>query len=138
MKSESSSVNDRKLVSMKLPLKKKDWILILIIFVVADIAYVSHELLKDTAKAVAVVKIDGKIAGTYDLDEDKRIKINNGTNIFEIKNGKVKMVEADCPDQLCVHQRAINASGENIICLPNRVVVQIETKADSEIDAVTN
>ena len=123
---------------MKTAMKKKDWMLIVIILLAAGIAYLSHALLKDTASAVVVVRVDGKIVGTFDLAEDKKVTINNGSNVFIINNGKADMIEADCPDQLCVHQRPVSGSGESIICLPNRVVLEVKSKAESEIDAVTN
>lgn len=123
---------------MKIELKKKDWILIIIIICVAAIAYLSHQLLRDTGAGNAIVKVNGEITGIYDLNEDQEISIHDGSNILVIKNGKADMVEADCPDQLCVHQKAISASGENIICLPNKVVVEVKSKTESQFDAVTN
>ena len=36
------------------------------------------------------------------------------------------MIEADCPDQICVNHLAISRDGESIICLPNKVVIAIE------------
>ncbi len=48
------------------------------------------------------------------------------------------MVKADCPDQLCVNQKPVSKNHESIICLPNRVVVEVESKEESEYDAVTN
>ena len=45
---------------------------------------------------------------------------------------------ADCPDKLCVHQKAVSRDGESIICLPNKVVVSIEGGEDREMDAVAN
>ena len=74
--------------------------------------------------------------GTYVLTEDRRIEINHGTNILEIKNGEASMIEADCPDQICVHEKAISADGESIICLPNKIVVEVESDKESELDAV--
>ena len=85
-----------------------------------------------------VVKVDGVIQGTYSLSEDCKIRINDGTNILEISNGKADMIEADCPDQLCVNQKAVSRNHENIICLPNKVVVEVESVEESEYDAVTN
>ncbi len=119
-------------------MKKKDWILIIVVLCVAACAYLFHYLLRDTGKGEVIVEVNGKLTGTYSLNEDQEITINQGSNILEIKNGKANMIEADCPDQLCVHQRAVSANHENIICLPNRVVVEIRSKAESQIDAVTN
>ena len=36
------------------------------------------------------------------------------------------MISADCPDKLCVHQHAISANGETIVCLPNKVVAEVK------------
>ena len=57
---------------------------------------------------------------TLDLQKERAFKINGGTNTVQIENGKVKMAAANCPDQICVHQKAISRNGESIICLPNK------------------
>ncbi len=119
-------------------MKKKDWILIIIVLCVAACAYFSHQLLRNTGAGEVVVKVNGKLTGTYSLNEDQEITINEGSNVLEIKNGRADMVKADCPDQLCVHQRAVSVSNENIICLPNKVIVEIRSRTDSKIDTVTN
>lgn len=116
--------------------KKKDWILILLILVVAGAAYGIHEFAGSKGADVVTVKVDGKVTGTYPLDKDQKIKINGGTNILTIKNGKAKMTDADCPDQLCVHQKAISKDKESIICLPNRVVVTVESEQKNTLDDV--
>ena len=80
-------------------LKKKDWVLIAIIIVVAGLAFFLHNLLGAKGANCVVVKVDGKIEGTYSLGEDQEISINGGTNTLVIKNNRAKMKEADCPDQ---------------------------------------
>ena len=64
------------------------------------------------------------VYGTYELSEDREIRIGEG-NLCEIRNGKVRMTWADCPDQICVHTRAIDRSGGSIVCLPRHVVLRI-------------
>ena len=34
------------------------------------------------------------------------------------------MTEADCPDHLCISQKAVGNSGGTIVCLPNKVVIE--------------
>lgn len=123
---------------MRKHLKAKDIILIILILVVAAGAWLLHEVLKDTGSGVAVIRVDGVIEGTYPLTEDREISINGGSNMLRIRNGSAKMIDADCPDQLCVNQRAVSADNESIICLPNRVIVEIQSRQESEYDAVTN
>ncbi|MCI9074886.1 MAG: NusG domain II-containing protein [Dorea sp.] len=123
---------------MKNSMKKKDWILIIVVLCVAGCAYLSHQLLRNTGAGEVIVKVNGELTGTYSLNEDQEVEINQGSNILEIKNGRADMLEADCPDQLCVHQKAVSASNENIICLPNKVIVEIRSRTDSQIDTVAN
>jgi len=117
-------------------MKKNDWILLGIVLCVAVVFYVVRIFSADKSPGYVKVSIDGRTAGTYDLSEDQEIEINGGTNRMEIKDGKVKMIEASCPDQLCMHQKAISLDKESIICLPNKVVLQIESRDKAELDAV--
>ena len=123
---------------MKAGLKKKDLILIILIIGVACGFYLFHELTGKTDAGRVTVKVDGKVTGSYSLDNDQEIEINNGSNILTIKDGKAKMTEADCPDKLCLHHRAISKYHEIIICLPNKVVVEVTVGGDSEFDAIVN
>lgn len=119
-------------------LRKKDWILILVILLVAGLAFLLHEVIGGKGAGVVTIKVDGVLEGTYQLSEDQEIPINGGTNILEIKDGKADMIEADCPDKLCVNQKAISLNHESIICLPNKVVVEVVSAEESEIDGMTN
>ena len=85
------------------------------------------------------VTVDGKIYGTYPLDKDEEISIQKDgktTNLLVIRDGKADVTEADCPDKLCVHQKAISKTNETIVCLPNKVVVQVIGAGESELDSI--
>ena len=85
------------------------------------------------------IKVAGKMVGTYSLLEDRQIELNyKGENLVEIKDGKARMVYANCPDQYCVKHREISRNGESIICLPNQVVVTVTGGEDQDVDGVTN
>lgn len=116
-------------------MKKNDWILAGAVIAVALIAFVGYMIFQKDGNMVQIM-VDGKEFGIYSLAEDQVIEIN-GTNTLEIKDGKADMISAECPDKLCVHQKAISKSGESIICLPYKIVVRIEgTKEASDYDAV--
>lgn len=90
--------------------------------------------LKPSQGNVVEVRVSGKVIGTYPLNENQKIAIEgkgNGENILIIKDGKVRMEEADCPDKICMKNRGISRVSESIICLPHEVVVEIK-KNDSE------
>ncbi len=123
---------------MKNGLKKKDWILIVVILCVAGLAVLVRTFVGAAGANRVIVKREGEIEGIYSLSEDREVEINGGTNLLQIKNGEASMVQADCPDQLCVHQKPVSLNHESIICLPNKVVVEVESGANREFDAVTN
>lgn len=77
------------------------------------------------------IAVEGELFGVYDLSEDQTITIGN-TNTCRIENGEVWMEWADCPDQLCVHQKKISSSKETVVCLPNRVTLTIVGKTSEE------
>ena len=67
---------------------------------------------------------------TYNLrgkGKIQRIEIPGkvGKCILVISDGKADMESADCPNQICVHHGAISHTGETIVCLPNRVVIEV-------------
>ncbi len=95
-----------------------------------------HMRAGEAGQGLVTVTVDGYEEGTYDLSETQTVSIHGGSNILEIKDGAADMVEADCPDKLCVHQKAISKNGESIICLPNKVVVTVEGSEERDYDAI--
>lgn len=45
---------------------------------------------------------------------------------MEIKDGYADCTEADCRDGLCVNQKKISKVNETIVCLPHKVIIEIE------------
>ena len=77
------------------------------------------------AGAYAVVSVDGERVAKYSLSEDGEYSLNGGANILVIEKGTAFVREASCPDGLCVRQGKISRTGERIVCLPNRVMIEI-------------
>ena len=81
-----------------------------------------HETVSPPAKVR--ISQDGCVLGEYPLNEDRTIPIGS-TNVCRIEDGKAFMLEASCPDGLCMEQFApIGGGGGMIICLPNKVVLE--------------
>lgn len=83
---------------------------------------------------------DGKIIRSFDLsrEDDKifTVEYNGSSNTIEIKDGKIRVKSAECPDKTCVHSGWLGSSAAPIVCLPNRLVIEFE-KGAGEIDALT-
>ena len=101
-----------------------DTILILGLLIAGLLLFLLIKLTKSDGTCVAV-SVGGNVVATYSLSEDGEYSINGGTNILVISDGCAFLKEATCPDKLCVRQRKISLSGERIVCLPNRVMVEV-------------
>lgn len=67
---------------------------------------------------------------TFDVDYEGHI------NTVEIRDHRIRVVSADCPDQTCVHMGWLRSSSMPIVCLPHKLVIEFTGDKD-EIDAVT-
>lgn len=117
---------------------RNDWIFIGSLTVVCLGIILLFQLFFHEPGSIVVVTRDGEIYGTYRLSENQTINITdadgNVTNVLMIADGKAYMSEADCPDKLCLYQNAISAENENIVCLPNRIVVTVTASDDEGMD----
>ena len=119
---------------------KADVAVIAAIGIVATLFWAIPHLNGDLSETV-IINQDGKIYGEYPLYNDAVIPVYyepGGYNLILVSEGEVSVTDADCPDKLCVKQRAVSKNGESIICLPHKLVVQISSKEESDFDAVTN
>ena len=75
----------------------------------------------------AVVIYDGEEIASLPLSANTSHSIENEgrENLLVIEDGYARIDSASCPDKICVHHRKIQNAGETIVCLPNKVVVEI-------------
>lgn len=122
-------------------LKKRDWIFLLLVLVAAAAGILWYVFGYSRPGTMVEISMNGETAGRYPLAESREIFLpseENRTNQLVIADGKAWMQWADCPDQICVEHAAISHEGEEIVCLPNRIVVRIVDSGGKEqsLDAV--
>lgn len=91
----------------------------------------------DETGRMVYITAGGREYAHYPLSEDRTVPIEREGHInkITIKGGKVSMVFSDCQGQDCIQRGEISRTSQSIICLPNKVVVEI--RGDSaEFDAV--
>ncbi|MDE7280299.1 MAG: NusG domain II-containing protein [Ruminiclostridium sp.] len=90
---------------------------------------------KPSSTVVEIVR-DEQVLYRFDLNtaEDRTftIEYNNSHNTVEIKNGEIRVSEANCKDNTCV-KTGVLKSGTPIVCLPNHLVIRFAKSG--EIDA---
>lgn len=91
--------------------------------------------------SVAKIMTNGVLFAEIPLEDykgEQRITVpseyNHGENVVEIKNGRISVLSATCPDKICIHQGERGEGCDNttpIICIPNRFSIVIEGAADA-------
>ena len=107
---------------------KRDIMLIATLIIVCAAFLIINFVVKKDG-ITAVVKVDGNIVYMLPLDKNASVTVEGyqgGSNTVVIENGTVYMKDADCPDKLCEKTGKISKNGETIVCLPHRVVVEIQ------------
>lgn len=119
---------------------KKGDIFLLAIFVAAALLIAFSPFLqcrgssgKHSQPLVLKIRISGELYGTYDLNKNQSIQIQNqyGSNTLSIQNGTVSMTESDCRNQICVQTGPIEAPGQMIVCLPHELIAEVTASSDS-------
>lgn len=131
-------------------IKKTDIALIITILLFAlSFDFYLHNVLSnvysDSMDKTIVIKHEGEVIKKYPINEniEEKIVIGKNYNTIKIEDGYAKIIDADCSDKICIKHKKINETYESIVCLPNKVVVEVssdETKEEKEreLDSIAN
>lgn len=118
-------------------MKKWDWVIIIILIVISLMPL--GIILKNEnfqGDYYVLISVNGEDYEKMKLNKenDEVIRIENGNYVNEIcVNGReVYMKETNCPDRVCSRQGKISKVGESIVCLPNKLFIEIKGERESE------
>lgn len=111
---------------------KGDKLLIVFVLILslASMGYIKSQGLSNKDKYVSV-QVNGEEIKRIIFDKSvvgKTIPIETkyGYNLIEVGDNQVRVIEASCPDKIDVKQGYISRISETIVCLPNRLIVEIK------------
>ena len=121
-------------------IKKKDIMLACGVIAVALILLVILKFANQESGTQIEIRVNGQTYGIYDLSRNQEIAVDTeyGHNLVVIADGQAYMSEADCPDGYCKNQGKISHENETIVCLPHKLVVEIQVTKDSGAGADAN
>lgn len=125
-------------------LKKLDIVIIILLFILSFTPNIifSKAIYNSNKLVYASIKVDGKLYDNISLSTNKgekklNIKSSSGNNSILIRDNNIKVISADCKDDLCVKQGEISKVGESIICLPHKLIIEIKgDEKDSSSDMI--
>ncbi len=117
-------------------MKTKNWILLLALLMIVCVGFSIPLLLPGEAASSAQIRSQGQLIKTVDLRIDQEFTVDTpdgGHNVITVKDGKIAVTQANCPDHYCM-DRGFCSSGVQIVCLPNQLVIQFV--GEQSIDGV--
>ncbi len=119
-------------------MNKNDLKLILILLVFSSLMIGLIKLSKQNDNKVAKVYYQNDLLLTIPLNQNitktYTVEGYNGDVVIEVKNNQIQVIEEKSPLHLCSKQGWIKETYETIVCLPNKVIIEIE--ASDDLDAV--
>ncbi len=114
-------------------MKKGDVIIIFIILLVGTLGLLGKFIIGQSSDEKRLIITKDKIILhdillTDDLSDAIKIGDNTEYNIINIRNGVVKVLEADCKNQVCIKDGIIVKVGEILVCLPHKLTIEIKGK----------
>ena len=118
-------------------MKRRDILLAGGIVLVALVMLLAMHVTGETKGDQVQITVNGEIYGTYPLEKEQTIEVTEGEfhNVIRIEDGQAYMEEADCPDGYCKRQGTISRVNETIVCLPHKLVAEVESDGSTTDDA---
>ncbi len=121
-------------------IKKSDFIILGVVICVTAICFTLFKQPSD--KALAEIRLNGMSVLKLPLNTDTSVNLDTLNADFPniklvVSDGYIYIEEADCYDKVCVHTGKINSKYQSIVCLPNKLIVNIlDYNTYSNIDVV--
>ena len=118
--------------------KPTDIIIVLAAAALLALTFILRNVSSESGSKAGVFH-DGEQIALLTLDKDGIYPFDEYGVTVEVKSGRVRISEADCPDKICERTGFISSPMQTIVCLPNRISVRIlNFDTDSNIDIVLN
>lgn len=125
-------------------LKPWDGVIVLVLIMSSFLPIIIFSMQQTAETAVvekqAILRVDGEEIKTFNLIEGQATYTylyeddDGDSNLIEIQGDRIRIKEADCGDQICVRRGWASKNGETIVCLPHKLVIEIQTTDGSDID----
>lgn len=118
--------------------KKADLTLILLIVIIC-IAFLLPRFMSKEDSLTAVLYHNGEVIKTIDLknvNEPYEFDFSfEHSATVRVEKGKIRYLNADCPDKICVNTGWLSHHGDTASCLPSRTVITVEGNSGEDVMA---
>ena len=105
-------------------------ILLIGMLVITPILSLSSVWHQDQDKKEVLIYHKNKLLEVHDLSQDRVISISDKgiEMMINIDRGRIRVLESNCPKHICVHSGWIAGSGQTVVCVPNKMLIEVKGK----------
>jgi hypothetical protein len=111
-------------------------IIILILVISTGIIFVRFG--QNQQASEAFVYHQGKLLLQINMSRNDVYKLSAANMKIEIENRRIRVLESDCPKSMCMRKGWIQTPGDVIVCVPNKVLIEIRSQTADFLDAVVD
>jgi len=102
-------------------------------------AIIAIPAMQSRTPSTVVILYNNATLARYPLNENRTCRINAalGPMDIAITNGTAKVVYSTCPQHICMRTGSIHTTGQQIVCAPNHIIIEICSAQKDGIDAVS-
>lgn len=121
---------------------KKGDIVIIILVISLSLTLVSMNFLKNRSnnhELKGIIYYNGQIYKEVNLNKDQEFEVitDIGRNLVKVHDNGIEIIEADCETQVCVDTKIAKKNGEMVVCLPNKIVIEVVGGEEDELDGIS-
>ena len=107
-------------------MKPGDWLILFLGLLLVPLSWSLTQSDSGEMSAIEITVADQPPV-VYSIKNQQQITVagSQGDSVIEIRDGKVRMVSSPCNGKICVLSGWHQHSGDNIVCLPNKVGVSL-------------
>lgn len=112
---------------------------IIVLIILAGI-FTTFPAIKTLTPGKVTIFKDNQIIAEYPVNQNNTFEVNGKKGLvkIEIKNHSVSVRESSCPHQLCIRQGSISKAQNQIVCIPNHILITISAQKDIGLDAIVH
>lgn len=110
-------------------MKKKEIVIVVIALFIAGISYLTISFFNSNKTNCTAKNARGDVLLEFDINKDEYYTLDGEYGIFhiEVKDGKCRAINVECPNHNCEGVGWISPNNPlPIVCIPNNIVITID------------
>lgn len=113
-------------------------LIIIILILIVSIGIIFVQFGQNRQASEAFVYYQGKLLLQINMNKNNVYNLSDAKMKIEVENRRIRISESDCPKRMCMRKGWIQTPGDVIVCVPNKVLIEIRSESADFLDAIVD